>query len=98
MGIFSKLGDAVVATLNAIGERQERSEQAKRAEHEEQQRLLHEYRSRGIYVLAVYVDGRLWNYFHYPSEDHRNEAANDFWPPFFNALKVHWRCEQLDPS
>jgi len=98
MGLFSKFGDAVVVTLNAIGKKQERLEQAKHVEYLEQQGILHEYRSRGIYVLAVYVDGILWNYFHYPSEDHRNEAATEFWPRFFNAQRLSSRCELLDPA
>ena len=91
MGFFAK----VMGALNeaALNQSQVRSTQPDRGAHRV---LLDDYRSRGIYVLAVHVDGMLWNYFHYPSEDHRDEAANQFWPPFFEKLGVSWHIEYID--
>lgn len=64
---------------------------------QDEEATLREYRSRGIYVLEVYVGGSFWSYFHYPSEEHRDYALNEFWPTFFRRLKVSFHCEVRDP-
>jgi hypothetical protein len=62
-----------------------------------EQGTLLEYRSRGIYVLAVYLEGNLWSYFYYPSEEKRDEAADHFWPRLFSELGMHCYFEFLEP-
>lgn len=62
------------------------------------QRLLLDYRSRGIYVLAVYVNGDLWNYFYYPSREKRSDSISECWDPHFSATAVPWDYEYVDPD
>lgn len=105
---YCNLAYAAAKRNQAIGQRPDRTA-AKPAQAQSQssgsaqggaqdeEATLREYRSRGIYVLEVYVGGSFWSYFHYPSEEHRDYALNEFWPTFFRRLKVSFHCEVRDP-
>ena len=98
MGLFSKLSDGLVTAFNFVGSVASISDGQKENKQQENQAKLREYRSRGIYVLAVHVDGILWQYFFYPSEELRVHAVKNIWGPFFSKLGISWRSEFLDPK
>ncbi len=98
MGLFSAVKGAASTVIDAMNENAQQQRLRKAEAARERQEQLLNYRERGIYVLAVYVGGSLWNYFHYPSENHRQEAARKFWPPFFREQGVSYHCENVDPE
>ena len=84
---------------SALRESQSRELQNRAIEQEcralDDQRKLEDYKLRGIFVLAVYVDGSLWNYFYYPSREKRSQAISNFWAPFFQEQSITWDYEML---